>query len=207
MEFVSVLHLTSMKQIIIITILIFSIQAMSQEVFCEDEWPQATFYDIDCRVELVSTKRSGNSICIMPVVIAGADGNSLAVESEKEAIDFSLLNNNMISSRKEFRPFADRIDLKLDWKREKITFYTNSVSYKHGQLDSDYLLVGVSISEDGKTLNLAYQSTFHGVCQGIRQLTEWYSYETTSYALVIPSTVEMITSTSRYLGPDCSEIP
>lgn len=165
-------------------------------------WPMQGFTELLYRTAEVSTACAGER----PYTLSFS---TLECKEEKkdQPINWSLLENNMISTRKEFRPFRKQIDLDIDWRKEKISFYTNSTTYKFGMLESDYLLTGISISEDGKTLCLGYQSTFHGVCQGIAQQTEWFSHASSTFAVVIPKTVERIISTSCYYGPDCSEIP
>lgn len=166
------------------------------------KWPMHGFTEIEYRTVEVSSSCAGER------PFTAAQG-PLDCSQEKKAtsINWSLLEDKMISSRKEFRPFRKQLDLDVNWRMEKVTFYTNSTTYKFGVLESDYLLTGVSISEDGKTLCLGYQSTFHGVCQGIAQQSEWFSNASTTFAMVIPKSVEKIISKSCYFGPDCSEIP
>jgi hypothetical protein len=146
-----------------------------------------------------------------PGKVHGATPSDFTKSKRKKAIKnqvhLSCYTNRMIETKKEFKQLSDFISLEVDWKKEKIAFYSNCSTYKHGTLDSDYVLTGLSVSTDGKTLCLNFRSTFYGVCQGILQLPEWYSFETNTYAIVIPGTVEKITSCTCHYGPDCSNIP
>lgn len=165
-------------------------------------WPTQGFKEITFRSIEVESKSAGEYPSILSDWMY-EPGN----ERRVRRINWALLEDNMINGRREFRPFRKQIKLEVDWRKEKITFYTNSTTYKFGNLESDYLLMGVSISEDGKTLCLGYRSAFYGVCQGICQQPEWFSYGSATYAIVIPNTVEKIITTSCHFGPDCSEIP
>lgn len=166
-------------------------------------WPPPGFKEIYCKSELVAKTSSGDR----SIEIYATLDTTIIMSIPDNPIDLSMISNNMISTKNEFTPFAKRIKLEVDWEIEKLTFYTNSRTYKHGHLNSDGYLMGVSISEDGKILCLGYSSRFHGVCQGIAQQPEWYSDETETYAIIIPGTVERIMEISCYFGPDCSEIP
>lgn len=165
-------------------------------------WHPPGFQLITCKSALVYSAGQGSQTELVPY-----DIELKKDKLRKKRMDLSGYNEGMIESRKDFKKLSAHIDLKVDWKTEIVTFYTTYRSYKHGQLDSDYVLMGTAISADGKTLFMGYLSTFHGVCQGIAQQAEWYSSETSTYALVIPATVEEITNASCYRGPDCSDIP
>lgn len=166
-------------------------------------WPQPGFKVINYKSELVYTISPENQQRAIP-----SDSTKSERKTAKEdAVNLSGYTNRIIETKKEFKPFSDYINLEIDWKKEKIVFYTDCYTYKHGKLDSDYILMGMAISAEGKTLCLGYRSTFYGVCQGVAQMPEWYSFETNTYAIVIPNTVETITSNTCHYGPDCSEIP
>ncbi len=211
MEFLSLLHLKSMKHLFIILLVTVAATAMAQDDFEMIEihdpykdiciFPSQGFTEIYCKTVLVSSSGAGGGLYLSSVSLIKEE------EVNSKSINWDLLKNNMIISRKEFRAFREHIDMDVDWRSEKISFYTNSSTYKFGSLESDYLLTGISISEDGKTLSLKYQSTFHGVCQGIAQQAEWFTHESSTYAIIIPSTVENIICSSCYFGPDCSEVP
>ncbi len=216
MEISRVLHHTSMKHLLIIALLAVGVAVFAQDDFEVIEilepydrdiciWPHSGFEEITFRAAIVSSSGSGG-LCAIPERILDL-GYGKKNQKRERQIDWSLLENNMIESRKEFRALIGHLDLEVDWKTEKLSFYTTSSTYKFGALDSDYVLMGIALSEDGKTLCLGYLSTFHGVCQGICQQPEWFSHTSSSYAIVIPNTVEHITSTSCYFGPDCSEVP
>jgi len=147
-------------------------------------WPQPGFHEIGCRSEEISESDGISGLCMIVMPSGG-----------------------MITNRKEYRASGLDLEVQVDWQKEQLAFYTMGITYKHGRLDSDYFLTGIAISGDGKTLCLAFHSTFHGVCQGIAQQSEWYSHESATYALVIPATVETITRVSTHSGPDCSGIP
>ena len=166
-------------------------------------WPLPGYRVITCRSEVVSVSGSGRDR-FEPLMDAALSEKK---EPERDPVDLSQYTSGMVNSRKAYKPLKKYLNLEIDWKREKVAFYTSSTTYKHGDLDSDSMLTGVSISADGKTLCFRYRSTFYGVCQGIAQQMEWYSHETTTYAIVIPNTVEQITCTWCHSGPDCSNIP
>ena len=166
-------------------------------------WPLPDYRAIYCRTELVSAYGERNNIAELSIDPSLSEQK----KPDKSLPDLSRYTNGIITSPKEYKPLKQYLNLEIDWKREKVAFYTISASYKHGILDSDSRLMGVSISADGKTLCLGYRSTFYGVCQGIAQLPEWYSFEIATYAIVIPNTVEKITNSWCHSGPDCSNIP
>jgi hypothetical protein len=199
-----------MKQILIIVFFLTGLASPAREQvllpvppgsnYCP--WPPPGFIEIGYRAALVSSTGYGNT----PDDLLA---NSHPVKNEKTGkhADLSGYANRMIETRKELRQLKLGIDLDIEWKKEKVTFYTTGRTYKHGQLDSDYILMGISVSADGKTLCYGFQSTFYGICQGIEQQMEWYSFNTETFVAVIPRSVEKITSTSCHKGPDCSEIP
>ena len=166
-------------------------------------WPQPGFKIIAYTTELVYSTGPED----MPESEASDVSRSKKEKTKEYSLNLSGHANNMIKTKKEFRSFSEYINLDVDWNKEKIAFYTECTTYKHGKLDSDYTLMGLSLSADGKTLCLGYRSTFYGVCQGVVQLPEWYSSKINTYAIVIPGTVEKITSITCYFGSDCSGIP
>lgn len=172
----------------------------SEKDYCA--WPPPGFNVIHCRSAFVYSLGS-NPIPIE--VFPGQEQAKKKIKRKKMKLDTHP--RGIIDSKKEFRKLSVQLELDVNWKTEKVTFYTTSRTYKHGQLNSDYTLMGASLSEDSKTLSLGYQSTFHGVCQGIAQQAEWYSSESSIFALVIPASVEEITSMTCHRGPDCSNIP
>lgn len=166
-------------------------------------WSPPGFKEIDYEFELVSTFGNSKNNPHKKFIYLDYKKSDLT----NDLIDWPLLLNNMMYSKKELKPYALKIKLKINWKTQKLTFYRNTVTYKHGKQDSDIYLIGVSLSEDEKTLCLGYRITSQAVCQGIRQLPEWYFCEHKIYALLIPKSVEKIIDTSCYFGPDCSGIP
>ena len=79
------------------------------------------------------------------IPIDDPDNKEKNKKPEKDSVNLSIYTNGIISSRKEFKPLKPYLDLKVDWKSEKVTFYTNSTTYKFDALESDSRLMGISI--------------------------------------------------------------
>ena len=178
MEFPGIFHLKNMKPILPILILLFSATAMAQEVALSRDvclWPPPGYTLIQVQGVLVSK--------------SGGPGNTVPATTEQEPVqrvDLSGLKNNVIYTKKDFLPLKDKVKVDINWKNQKLVFSTDAVVYKLGAAYSDYILTGISVSADGTTLCLGYRSTFYGVCQGIAQLSQWFSCENRIYAIVIP---------------------
>lgn len=135
-----------------------------------------------------------------------ADHQRIDDDSEIDQLNIELHEGKLIESEKQFLMITGK-NSEIDWTKEKVLIISENTVYKLGKLENTTKFMGVAIAKDNSVIFTGYKNTFHGVCQGIAQLSEWFSSEESFYAVTIPRSIDSTSNYYCYEGPECGDIP
>lgn len=127
-------------------------------------------------------------------------------DSEVDLLNIELQEGKLIESEKQFFEITGK-NSEIDWTKEKVLIISENILYKLGKLENTTKFMGIAIAKDNSLIFIGYKNTFHGVCQGIAQLSEWFSSEESFYAVTIPRSIDSTSNYYCYEGPECGDIP
>jgi len=113
--------------------------------------------------------------------------------------------------RGEIRSEAEYVDAfgsdsgGIDWTMYRVVAVQLTTIYKLGALETSENLT--SIRADDSAIYLTVTATHHGPCQGIAQLSEWFSYQQSTLYVLLPNIPEPVSHLFCLVGGCPPDIP
>ena len=141
----------------------------SEEPDCPGPPPGAQ--PLEYTILFTQTRRSAEASAVVPL---GGREPVIAVRDGQEIRDEALF----------VRVFGKPSE-GIDWTAFRILVVQETTTYKRQELESVIVLSGIYGDADGIYVGL--EMTQYGPCQGIAQLSEWFSYDRTDLFVLLPA--------------------